>query len=102
MQTFHIRKEGAHSVCRDRNWLEFLAVLDSTFAEVSNSSEPSDDVRAKCTDSVTSTREQFRKLADGDETTSRERGPLLAQLELDKRARHYGVNVGGSELCCIH
>ncbi|KAH8116753.1 actin cytoskeleton organization protein [Phellopilus nigrolimitatus] len=60
----------------DRNWLEFLAVLDATFAA------PAD------ADKVRDVRGLFRQLADAD--GRRDRGALLALLELEKRARENG------------
>ncbi|KAI5121380.1 hypothetical protein M0805_001193 [Coniferiporia weirii] len=68
--------EGARArvkiVESDRNWLEFLAVLDATFTEPTAGK-------------IEEIRGVFRELADADGT--RDRGALLAILELERRAR---------------
>ncbi len=73
----------------DRNWLEFLAVIDAAFLSGSN---PSDEERTKCTNAVKKAEELFINIANEDGV--RDRSGLLALLELEKRARHYGVSSG--------
>ncbi|RXW20882.1 hypothetical protein EST38_g4951 [Candolleomyces aberdarensis] len=67
---------------RDRNWLEFLAVLDATFAQSSEGSDP--------TSRVQESRELFEHVAKEDGPKDRS-GPL-ALLELEKRAKESGVS----------
>ncbi|KAF8350644.1 actin cytoskeleton organization protein [Amanita rubescens] len=71
----------------DRNWLEFLAVIDASFSPGSN---PSNEERTKCTNAVKKAEELFTNVANED--GARDRSGLLALLELEKRARHYGVS----------
>lgn len=80
------------SVKRDRNWLEFLSVLDATLSrEVSSShSEHSrQDMEAKITHSTA----LFSKIVEEDDL--RDRSGFLALLELNKRAVAHGLSNGG-------
>ncbi|KAF5315874.1 hypothetical protein D9611_004760 [Ephemerocybe angulata] len=76
-------EEGVHAEKRiveksDRNWLEFLSVLDATFT--------GSDISA----SVQKSRELFEQVATKD--GSRDRSGLLALLELERRAKEAGVS----------
>lgn len=66
---------------RDRNWLEFLAVLDSTFSMEGNSAEH-----------VEAARKLFAGISEHDGLKDRS-GPL-ALLELEKRARERSISKG--------
>jgi N-terminal acetyltransferase B complex non-catalytic subunit len=73
---------------RDRNWLEFLSVLDAhcppsgvTESSVTPSAEP-----------VAQARDFFLQVAIKD--GKKDRSALLAQLELEKRARAHGISDG--------
>jgi len=66
---------------RDRNWLEFLAVLDTTFS-----------AEGDTTELVESTRKFFTEIAERDGQKDRS-GPL-ALLELEKRAAEHSVSKG--------
>ena len=66
---------------RDRNWLEFLAVLDATFS-----------AEGDTTELVESTRKFFTEIAERDGQKDRS-GPL-ALLELEKRAMERSVSKG--------
>ncbi|KAF8921223.1 N-acetyltransferase B complex non catalytic subunit-domain-containing protein [Mucidula mucida] len=73
----------------DRNWLEFLAVLDATFASASDlagEETRKSDLVAECL----RVQELLESIAAKDGKSDRS-GPL-ALLELEKRARQYGVS----------
>ncbi|KAL9715211.1 mitochondrial distribution and morphology [Leucoagaricus gongylophorus] len=71
----------------DRNWLEFLSILDAAFWGLTN--EPSEDVLKMIREDVAETREFFMKIAEKDRF--KDRSGLLAQLELEKRSRAHGI-----------
>jgi N-terminal acetyltransferase B complex non-catalytic subunit len=75
---------------KDRNWLEFLAVLDATFSFFVPGSNPSDEEKSNCLNAVAKAQELFTKVAEED--GNRDRSGQLALLELEKRARDYGVS----------
>ena len=66
---------------RDRNWLEFLAVLDATFS-----------AEGDTTEFVESTRKFLTEIAERDGQKDRS-GPL-ALLELEKRAKERSISKG--------
>ena len=66
---------------RDRNWLEFLAILDATFSAEGNTTEL-----------VESTRKFFTEIAERDGKKDRS-GPL-ALLELEKRVVERSISKG--------
>lgn len=68
---------------RDRNWLEFLAVLDATFTS---------KVESEISTAVDHARNLFNKVAEEDGIE--DRTGLLALLELEKRAQAHGVSTG--------
>ena len=70
---------------RDRNWLEFLAVLDATFS-----------AEGDTTELVESTRKFFTEIAERDGQKDRS-GPL-ALLELEKRVMERSISKGISNL----
>ncbi|KAJ7685258.1 actin cytoskeleton organization protein [Mycena polygramma] len=74
----------------DRNWLEFLSVLDATFSSLASSQEPDESAKKECSSHVTKTEELFTKLASQD--GRKDRSALLALLELERRARLYAVS----------
>ncbi|KAJ6547637.1 actin cytoskeleton organization protein [Mycena capillaripes] len=77
----------------DRNWLEFLSVLDATFSSVAScegDQEPDEAAKTKCSLHVVKTQELFTRLALQD--GRKDRSALLALLELEKRARLYGIS----------
>ncbi|KAK7020551.1 N-alpha-acetyltransferase 25, NatB auxiliary subunit [Favolaschia claudopus] len=75
----------------DRNWLEFLSVLDATFSSLTTSSGTDDEsAKAKCSSHLAKTQELFAKIAAQDRR--KDRSGLLALLELEKRARTHGVS----------
>ncbi|OCH92238.1 hypothetical protein OBBRIDRAFT_791472 [Obba rivulosa] len=80
---------------KDRNWLEFLAVLDAAFADVAGQ-EVDEAKKAACSEAVAKTRELLAQIAEED--GRRDRSGLLALLELEKRARAHNVSIGPSEL----
>jgi len=84
-------------VIRDRNWLEFLAVLDATFDFLVIS--PTDvaptileGAKKECATKVQETRALFTRVVEED--GCKDRSGLLALLELEKRARDHGVSEG--------
>ena len=70
---------------RDRNWLEFLAVLDTTFSAEGNTAEH-----------VEAARKFFTEIAERDGLKDRS-GPL-ALLELEKRAKERSIPTGTSKI----
>jgi hypothetical protein len=66
---------------RDRNWLEFLAVLDATFS-----------MEESAVERVEEARKFFSEIAELDGRKDRS-GPL-ALLELEKRARERSISEG--------
>ncbi|KAJ6502477.1 actin cytoskeleton organization protein [Mycena sanguinolenta] len=74
----------------DRNWLEFLSVLDATFSSLKGDQEQDESAKAKCSSHVTKTEELFTKLALED--GRKDRSALLALLELEKRARSHQIS----------
>ncbi|KLO04672.1 actin cytoskeleton organization protein [Schizopora paradoxa] len=70
----------------DRNWLEFLAVLEATLPATVDSEKATPDA-----ESIERAREFFQGLAEKD--GRKDRAPLLGLLELEKRARSHKVGV---------
>jgi hypothetical protein len=78
---------------RDRNWLEFLSVLDGLFPPVPSSniatgSTPSQEVVAE----VAAVTELFEEVATAD--GRRDRSGLLALIELEQRTQIHGLSKG--------
>ncbi|EKM55336.1 uncharacterized protein PHACADRAFT_143536 [Phanerochaete carnosa HHB-10118-sp] len=89
-----MKEEGGRAQQRiqekdDRNWLEFLSVLDATFWDVTSVSEPSDESKDACRHYISKTKEFLAQIADKDGTHDRS-GPL-ALLELEKRCVAHGL-----------
>ncbi|KAJ7219345.1 actin cytoskeleton organization protein [Mycena pura] len=77
----------------DRNWLEFLSVLDATFSffDLKQGERESDEsAKIECSSHVAKVQEFFTKVAELD--GRKDRSALLALLELEKRARFHGVS----------
>ena len=72
---------------RDRNWLEFLAVLDATLPSTS-SSPTSPDVQSK----IRQTKGLFDKVIEED--GCKERAGHLALVELERRERLHNIKQG--------
>ncbi|KAH9935019.1 N-acetyltransferase B complex non catalytic subunit-domain-containing protein [Fomitopsis serialis] len=86
-----VGEEGARAKARiteakDRNWLEFLAVLDATFVE------SQEDVSAR----IEETRKLFEQIADEDGRL--DRSGRLALLELEKRAIAHGISTSPAHM----
>jgi N-terminal acetyltransferase B complex non-catalytic subunit len=77
---------------RDRNWLEFLSVLDATFLPVSHSALEGD---ASVYHTVEHSRELFAKVSEEDGL--KDRSGRLALLELEHRANKHRVTQGEKE-----
>ncbi|TFK42516.1 actin cytoskeleton organization protein [Crucibulum laeve] len=73
---------------KDRNWLEFLSVLDTTFISKGESAEH-----------VKETQELFTQIAEQD--GQKDRSGLLGLLELERRARENGVSFDSSRLVTL-
>ncbi|EIW85127.1 actin cytoskeleton organization protein [Coniophora puteana RWD-64-598 SS2] len=65
----------------DRNWLEFLSIIDAAFPPKESGQEP-------VTDAIPETRDFFNKIAETDGV--KDRSGLLALIELEHRARVAG------------
>ncbi|KAJ7774501.1 actin cytoskeleton organization protein [Mycena maculata] len=93
-----LKEEGVKAQVRiteqkDRNWLEFLSVLDATFSSLTSikaDEQPDDSTKTECASDVAKTQELFTKLAEQD--GHKDRSALLALLELEKRARFHGIS----------
>lgn len=80
-------------VNRDRNWLEFLSVVDATFIDLTSAADAaSDDVKAACAERIAETQALFTQVAAED--GRRDRAGCLGLLELEKRARTHGLSKG--------
>lgn len=77
---------------RDRNWLEFLAVLDATFADLTSEASDVEAAKAATSERIVKTREFFGKVVETDGV--RDRSGHLALLELEKRSRQHGLATG--------
>ncbi|KAG6837306.1 hypothetical protein H0H93_011908 [Arthromyces matolae] len=75
----------------DRNWLEFLSVLDATFSFFTSSVGSSESLE-KGLHEVQKTQESFKQIAEND--GPKDRSAALALLELEKRARTHGLSQG--------
>lgn len=72
----------------DRNWLEFLSVIDGTFHQASGgdeSSSPEGSSSSEISDRVSKSQKFFERIAEKD--GRRDRSGLLALLELERRVR---------------
>ncbi|KAJ7709829.1 actin cytoskeleton organization protein [Mycena rosella] len=74
----------------DRNWLEFLSVLDATFSSITSAQDPDQSMKSEASLRLAKTEELFTKLAAED--GRKDRSALLALLELEKRARLHGIS----------
>ncbi|KAF8559771.1 actin cytoskeleton organization protein [Imleria badia] len=76
----------------DRNWLEFLSVLDSTFAPISSQREGeiTEESKNECLENVSKTRAFLAEVAEKDGTKNR--GAPLALLELEHRAHKFAFS----------
>lgn len=81
-------KNIAYTWTRDRNWLEFLAVLDGALPNTT----PLKVAEAEARDKVTHAQELFIKIAEEDGL--KDRSAQLALLELEKRALLHGLSQG--------
>ncbi|KIJ69304.1 hypothetical protein HYDPIDRAFT_105904 [Hydnomerulius pinastri MD-312] len=76
----------------DRNWLEFLSILDATFAPVSSAkdAEVSEESKSECIENITKSRAFLTEIAQKDGTKNR--AAPLALLELEHRAHKHGLS----------
>jgi hypothetical protein len=80
------------SISRDRNWLEFLSVLDATLPRQVSSSH-SEQSRRDVEANITHSKALFSKVAEEDGL--KDRSGFLALLELEKRSVAHGHSKGG-------
>ena len=76
----------------DRNWLEFLSILDATFSDVSKTEVPDEAAKTSCAELINKTQEFLALVAERDGV--RDRSGPLALLELELRARKFGLSTG--------
>ena len=76
----------------DRNWLEFLSMLDATFDGLTTTSETTAEAQKGCKESVSEARRVFSEIAAKDGL--RDRSGPLALLELEKRSIDHGLSIG--------
>ncbi|KAK0463946.1 actin cytoskeleton organization protein [Desarmillaria tabescens] len=74
---------------KDRNWLEFLAVIDATFSTVDSDKNVAVAECSRVKDIFTCIMEQDGK---------RDRSGLLALLELEKRCRKFGLSTDSTRM----
>ncbi|THH26464.1 hypothetical protein EUX98_g7719 [Antrodiella citrinella] len=84
---------------KDRNWLEFLSVLDATFWDVASTSEPTEEARESCKQHIMQTHNLFQQIADSDGL--KDRSGMLALLELEHRARQHGFSSDASRILAL-
>ncbi|KAF7323044.1 Actin cytoskeleton organization protein [Mycena chlorophos] len=95
------QEEGAKAEKRiteakDRNWLEFLSVIDAALPPAAVKSEPAAAETADSSARVAKAQELFTKLAEQD--GSKDRSAALALLELEKRARLAGLSTDAQRM----
>lgn len=76
----------------DRNWLEFLSVLDATFAYLSLPAAEGENPKDTCKTHIAKTQSFFEKVSQKD--GRRDRSGFLGLLELEKRARTHEISSG--------
>ncbi|KAH9951453.1 actin cytoskeleton organization protein [Amylocystis lapponica] len=82
---------------KDRNWSEFLSLLDGTFWDLTHETNLDPEVaKASCAEQIAETRKFLVQIAEED--GERDRSAHLALLELEKRARQHGLSSDPSEL----
>ncbi|KAG1753404.1 N-acetyltransferase B complex non catalytic subunit-domain-containing protein [Suillus lakei] len=79
----------------DRNWLEFVSIVDAAFALV-RGSDVSEEGKSECSENIAKTREFLTEIAEVD--GSNNRSASLALLELEKNAFSYGISSDESAL----
>ncbi|KAI0721082.1 N-acetyltransferase B complex non catalytic subunit-domain-containing protein [Cerioporus squamosus] len=84
---------------KDRNWLEFLAVLDATFADLTVEGADVEAAKGSCAERITRTRELLCKVVEHDGV--KDRSGHLALLELEKRSRHHGLATDSTVLTSL-
>ncbi|KAJ8078904.1 mitochondrial distribution and morphology [Marasmius tenuissimus] len=94
-----IKEEGerAEKLIRDkndRNWLEFLSVIDATFSHIAE--DAGDEAKTQCSEQLRKAEEFFMSTAEAD--GSKERAGPLALLELEHRARTHEVSQDPNQL----
>ncbi|KAF9464770.1 N-acetyltransferase B complex non catalytic subunit-domain-containing protein [Collybia nuda] len=104
-----IKEEGERAQMRivedqNRNWLEFLSVLNATFcyldpSQNDSSSTLSEGAKVHCAEHITRTQELFTRLALED--GSKDRSSMLGLLELEGRARKYGLSTSPARLVTL-
>ena len=82
----------ANHFFRDRNWLEFLSILDSSFAPISSQREGeiTEESKNECVETVSKARAFLAEVADKDGTNNR--AAPLALLELEHRAHKFALS----------
>ncbi|KAF5373874.1 hypothetical protein D9758_000631 [Tetrapyrgos nigripes] len=80
----------------DRNWLEFISLLDGTFSYLQT---PSEDTQDECSKHIVHTQEVLTKIAEKD--GKKDRSGHLALLELELRARKHGLSTDASRLITL-
>ncbi|KAE9409642.1 actin cytoskeleton organization protein [Gymnopus androsaceus JB14] len=78
----------------DRNWLEFLSVIDGVFSSLQD--EPSNDAKEQCSSKLSNALELFTKISEQD--GKKDRSGLLGLLELESRARKHGVSTDSTRM----
>lgn len=77
---------------RDRNWLEFIAVLDATFVDLTVDVADKEAAKTACAERITQARELFSAVVEEDGV--KERAGHLGLLELEKRSIQHGLATG--------
>ncbi|KAI0345163.1 hypothetical protein BDW22DRAFT_1354055 [Trametopsis cervina] len=88
-----VKEEGERAQARilekdDRNWLEFISVLDATFSGITP--ETTEEAKEEFKSNISKSQAFFAQVADKDGL--RDRSGPLALLELEKRAINHGLS----------
>lgn len=98
---FWLIQEVANNNCvyvtsSDRNWLEFLSILDGTFSPITRSKsdgQPSNEAREICKSQIEEARAFFEEITDKD--GHKDRSAWLALVDLAQRERLNGLGASG-------
>ncbi|THU87266.1 hypothetical protein K435DRAFT_782074 [Dendrothele bispora CBS 962.96] len=87
------RAEGLITGKGDRNWLEFVSLLDGTFSHLQGSNE---NAKEECAKHIVHTQEVLDKIVEND--GKKDRSGLLALVELETRARKHDLSTDTDRL----
>jgi N-terminal acetyltransferase B complex non-catalytic subunit len=83
----------------DRNWLEFLSVLNTAFAPVTSTSEVTEEAKNECRANIEEAATLFEMIKESD--GRKDRSGALGLIELEWRARQHGLSQDPSRLLSL-